>query len=168
MRFIEHSGLSRLSALLHDLDVGDRLLSGRLELFSTADNKDVKPSEDENQKCHENLKMKIEKMKSSQSEVSPSPPSILPPVVINSIELPTSKLEAEAAASSTLVVSVRKRTRTFSEISDASVKRWKLSGKPTTATESRKLLVQLVNTMNACFPDYDFRYPYLSDLIHFI
>lgn len=35
MHFLEHSGLSRLTAVLEDLDVGDRILSGRLELFST-------------------------------------------------------------------------------------------------------------------------------------
>ncbi|XP_053992276.1 repressor of RNA polymerase III transcription-like [Hylaeus volcanicus] len=35
MQFLEHPGLSRLSILINELDVGDRLLCGKLELFST-------------------------------------------------------------------------------------------------------------------------------------
>lgn len=35
MRFMEHPLLSRLSVLVNELNVGDRLLCGKLELFST-------------------------------------------------------------------------------------------------------------------------------------
>lgn len=93
MRFIEHSGLNRLSVLLNNLDVGDRILNGRLELFT----------------CSEKIVEECDLSERVDREVCVSPQWI-----------------------------------SHSPIG------------PVQRQDVRELLVNLISTMNQCFPDYEF------------
>ncbi|KAL7067136.1 hypothetical protein ACR3K2_24520 [Cryptosporidium serpentis] len=93
MRFLEHSGLNKLTVLLSNLDAGDRILNGKLELF-TCSEKD----QDEN-----DLSARIDRE-----------------VCISPVWLSRSPIG------------------------------------PIQRQDVRQLLVNLISTMNQCFPDYDF------------
>ncbi|KAJ1607512.1 hypothetical protein OJ253_2316 [Cryptosporidium canis] len=93
MRFIEHSGLNRLSVMLNNLDVGDRILNGRLELFT----------------CSEKVVEECDLSERVDREVCVSPQWI-----------------------------------SHSPIG------------PVQRQDVRELLVNLISTMNQCFPDYEF------------
>lgn len=202
MRFLEHPGLSRLSVLLKDLDVGDRILCGRLELFSTEDDEcktDKALLPERKNSCDPETALRHSEGRSEEkgsvsqehdnrlsgSEVQeivdlPSdvgPRSTFPShvkhlddvAVIRDLSAPLSHMScSDEDISNAADLSPRKRSRSrcLSDAGDSftskrqrssvsSVK--KFLGRHTPA-EARKLLVQLVNTMNACFPDYDFRY----------
>lgn len=117
MRFIEWPPLTRLCALLHNLDVGDRVIRGRLELLSTA----------ARGQQEENLLEKIEtELHSSPLFAASSPPPLL-----------LSPAAAAAAAGST-----RSRQR--------------LNDPRHPTARGRELLVNLISTLNQCFPDYEF------------
>lgn len=93
MRFIEHSGLNRLSVFLNNLDVGDRILNGRIELFT----------------CSEKVVEECDLSERVDREVCVSPQWI-----------------------------------SHSPIG------------PVQRQDVRELLVNLISTMNQCFPDYEF------------
>ncbi|KAF7459119.1 RNA polymerase III transcription repressor MAF1 [Cryptosporidium felis] len=93
MRFIEHSGLNRISVLLNNLDVGDRILNGKLELFT----------------CSEKVVEECDLSERVDREVCVSPQWI-----------------------------------SHSPIG------------PVQRQDVRELLVNLISTMNQCFPDYEF------------
>ncbi|OII74840.1 uncharacterized protein cubi_02972 [Cryptosporidium ubiquitum] len=93
MRFLEHSGLNRLSVLLSNLDVGDRIFNGRLELFT----------------CSEKVSEECDLSERVDREVCVSPQWI-----------------------------------SHSPIG------------PVQRQDVRELLVNLISTMNQCFPDYEF------------
>lgn len=150
MQFLEHPGLSRLSALLKDLDVGDRVVCGRLELFSTSE--EHVPSLSACPKVGSPLSL----------DTSPDLPSALAPFPLDAQKRPAESLPAKDDVD--MISQKRSRRLPKEEPSSSPLhKRQKklqhgpqLSGTHN-AVESRRLLVQLVNTMNACFPDYDFR-----------
>ncbi|KAH7650441.1 hypothetical protein RS030_152361 [Cryptosporidium xiaoi] len=93
MRFLEHSGLNRLSVILNNLDVGDRILNGRLELFT----------------CSEKMREECDLSERVDREVCASP----------------------------------------QWISNSPIG-------PVQRQDVRELLVNLISTMNQCFPDYEF------------
>lgn len=118
MRFIEWPPLTRLCALLHNLDVGDRVIRGRLELLSTA----ARGLQEKN------LLEKIEtELHSSPLFAASSPPPLL-----------LSPLSASAASGG----NNRSRQR--------------LQDPRHTTAKGRELLVNLISTLNHCFPDYEF------------
>ncbi|KAF8821286.1 hypothetical protein IE077_002201 [Cardiosporidium cionae] len=93
MYLIEHTELNRLSLLLQRLDVGDRVIEGRLELFSSS-----------------------------------------------------RKVTSEARLSETI----------HKELTSSP--KWRSCGSPSGQMRKgdRDLMVNLISTMNQCFPDYDF------------
>lgn len=105
--------MTRLCALLHNLDVGDRVIRGRLELLSTATSG----------LQEKNLLEKIEtELHSSPLFAASSPP----PLLLSPLSVSTG--------------STRQR----------------LHDPRHTTAKGRELLVNLISTLNQCFPDYEF------------
>lgn len=180
MHFLEHPGLSRLSALLKDLDVGDRLLSGRLELFSTrpAPSKVELEAPDEIELLSRAAPYLEEQPKEvgdlspprrkrrrtdafeedEEEEEEPSIPSSSDTEETSSrrgrsraSSIASSPASVDADIVPTVRLAQAHRRRRSSSISSTS----SFLGTQT-PERARRLLVQLVTTLNACFPDYDF------------
>lgn len=143
MRFLEHPGLSRLSVLVNELNVGDRLLCGKLELFST------------------------EKVSSGAGDVvssSHQPDDVLPS---KKRRLSSQSARRDGEVEQLLyddkpatVASVPNK-KTLHEVgADAELKDIAANATGVLGTQTpeagRELLVNLVTTLNTCFPDYDF------------
>ncbi|KAL8269725.1 hypothetical protein Esti_006348 [Eimeria stiedai] len=132
MKFIEWPPLTRLCALLHNLDVGDRVIRGRLELLSTA-SKGL-------QEKHLQEKIETELCSSPLFAASSPPPLLLSPCA--------------AAAADAAVGDVHKHhggPRCSSRSS-----RLRQQEALQSAEKNRELLVHLIGTLNQCFPDYEF------------
>lgn len=201
MEFLEHPGLSRLSALLKDLDVGDRILSGRLELFSTNEQDFAEENPTVPSPC-EMLKNEMQNIKEqSQEKETPTerrssieqeasnidlhqeqlqdsllqglPDSVKATGVLTSSDSDCSNTSKNELLGVPGVLSEKRaRSCEFSDIpGQSSFKRRKNSSSSRkllgthSFAEARRLLVHLVNTMNACFPDYDFRYISVGELV---
>ncbi|KAL8434087.1 hypothetical protein Efla_001559 [Eimeria flavescens] len=123
MRFIECPPLTRLCALLHNLDVGDRVVRGRIELLSTASRNLQEKS----------LMLKIE----TELHASPLFAASSPPPLLLS---PLSAAAADASSSSSSSRSSRPRHHDSRQSS----------------AKGKELLLNLISTLNQCFPDYEF------------
>ncbi|CDI83806.1 hypothetical protein, conserved [Eimeria acervulina] len=124
MRFIECPALTRLCALLHNLDVGDRIVRGRLELLTTA----------EDTAQEQSLLAIIENELTSSPLFAASSP---PPLLLSPLSSSSSN-----GGSSTTRSSGKSRQR--------------LQDPRHTNAKGRQLLVNLISTLNQCFPDYEF------------
>ena len=141
MRFIEWPPLTRLCALLHNLDLGDRVVRGRLELLSTAAKAPIE----------RDLREKIEtELHSSPLFAAASPPPLL-----------VSSLSAAAAAAAAADVwhggSCSSSSNSNSSSSNSSRGRLRQHDPRQSTAKGKELLVNLISTLNQCFPDYEFR-----------
>lgn len=152
MKFLSVPSLEKYSLELSHIDLGDIIIHGRIEAYS------CKPT-DEEKKLHKKLNSSLVQSPSITATHSHSPKinSTYSPnsnVILNSIEPLSTALHTNHAihhsnSNSSITVNSMSNNTVSNDNSTQSLNNLN-------DTQTRKLLVQLITTMNNVFTDYDF------------
>jgi len=148
MKFIEDARLLQLTNTLNGANFGDRVVYGRIECYTC---KSVKA---EKQVSKEIEKQLVADTHHPQTAMISTPTAA--PTIIISAPTPTNMVngsQPRTTSTSNLAVTVT-HGHTLSKQSPMAVASSPLG--PLTASTTRKLLINLIHTMNASFADYDF------------